>query len=793
MRTKDNRRRECIRICSESPIQRCANEEDSGYAQTETVSTVATNTTAKHHTKHMAATTTQLKQLTDKNSTTNDDCEDGDSRRSSSIDIEQSSNDDGSTNLNVNGNGEYDNALSKSKETRRKKKKKILVRNSDFGSFGSVKSVNVNIGNSTSRRVDSNGYRSLKGNHQYLHRRVRELEHFISTIGEDSTTAWTTVNFEQDTYDGQHNSDPSPPPSSNEHSISIDWVIVSLELERVSVCEYRFDDENRRTSAVEPESHPHQSSSTPSEHDTIVAADYGLFRSRNRTIHYLLWFIKLFDINIKTGALCPSPSPSSSPVTVADTAMKSTVSLYSSRYVSADSLYSVNDQCVELNYLMQHEPSCSQKMPSKGSADRLAGSPFAHSLRSSDTNIASPKIPSNPSIPEYFGLNDYGDIVIHVDHVCEEKGFGFKMHRKKSVYRKIVRGKEVTEKKYSFKVAMKRFFKEMISAFCECCRGEYKKTRGGVGGWGGQCMRNKLIYPIQIFTTWNVVQCIEHACESTLSSFLLIDCVHIVSRAHSNWKLDDEMWKTSDTKPRSVTQYTTGSLRWVIGSSSNNKVCAACSSENSNNNNKKASLFHWNNLIWIAFAFCVGLNSYRNLSLLTNSHRIESFSRANWHPNEWIALNLSTSRCPTVEWVCCSVAAKVIYYILLLLYCAHDQPLTPFVNCTRRIRRTTHRISRVDNFCFFFLPSFDCFVLLIWCEIRNQFNCDFFINFLNKSTTSHRLHSIWKFRPTTQMNSIFSLTICNWITTSINRCAMPKKKKKHALVWNFDASHTNDA
>lgn len=468
MRTKDNCSRECI-ICNESTI-RCANVEDS-----ESVPTAAMTTTAKHRMKHMAATTTKQKQLTDKKSTTtNDDCDDGYSRRSSSIDIEQSSNDDGSTNLNVNGNGEYDNALSKSKETRRKKKKIILVRNTDSGSIGSVKSVNVNIGNSTCRSDDSNGYRSLKGNHQYLHRRVRELEHFISTIGEESTTAWTTVNFDQNTNDGQHSSDSTPPPSGNEHSISIDWVVVSLELERVSVYEYRFDDEERRTSAVEPESHPHQSCSTLSEHDTIVAAEYGLFRSRNRTIQYLLWFIKLFDINIKTGVLCPSPSPS--PATVGGTAMKSNVSLYSSRYVSADSLYSAHDQCVELNYLMQHEPSCSQKMPSKGSNDRLASSPLVQSLRSSDTNIASPKV---PSIPEYFGLNDYGDIVIHVDHVCEEKGFGFKMHRKKSVYRKIVRGKEITEKKYSFKVAMKRFFKELISAFCECCRGEYED---------GECM-----------------------------------------------------------------------------------------------------------------------------------------------------------------------------------------------------------------------------------------------------------------------------------------------------------------
>lgn len=533
-----------VKQCDEStatatPFAVVNDSSEHAQIETETVPTAAMTTTARHQAKRVEATTTKLKQLTDKMRTTSEDDDDddeceheyegkyeneddadddygnGDTSCSCSIDIEHSPNDDGSTNVNVNGNGENDKSLSKSKETRRKKKKIILVRRSKENSEDCA-NINVNRATKSTSKCDSdnsNGYRTLKGNHQYLHRRVRELENFISTIGEESSTAWTTSKDKRyKRNDGQqqqkqqqhhhhhhHQSSDSTTPASptslssvNEHPILIDWVIVSLELERVSVYEYHFDDENQRTCAAEPESQPpHQSCGTESVHDptAIVAHDDGLHRSQNRTIRCLLWFLKLFDLNIKTGSRCPPPPSSSSspspspptptppstlppspvPATSSGATMKSIWSRYSSRYVSVDSLYSANEQRVEMNYLMQHEPSCSQKISPKGNIDLLANNPMVHSLCSSETSIVTPKI---TSIPEHFGLNDYGDIIIHVDHVCEEKGFGFKMHRNKSVYGKIVRGKEATEQKFSFKVAMKRFFKELISAFCECCRGE---------------------------------------------------------------------------------------------------------------------------------------------------------------------------------------------------------------------------------------------------------------------------------------------------------------------------------
>lgn len=505
---------ECIKKCRSMHIPSNAMDDTSDSSENTQIEIIVTpppstmTTTAKQM-KRMPATTTILKQSTDKKPSghVNGD----DNRRSIDI-VLQSANDDGSNNVNVHGNGENKNALSKSKETRRQKKI-IVVRNNNNNCRSQISESRI-IGHSISNSStgqhcingisnctttdDSNGCQctencSLNGNHRNLRRRVRDLENFISTIGdENETNEWTAIKNQQNTYDDA-GSDPALKSASLDHEqILLDWVIVTLELERVSVCEYRFDDEEQ-CSCAQPESHfqfcttseyserndstiitlhrysslislaqrdfgVHQTAKRRREVCNDTAYDYGLFHSRNRMIQCLLWFIKFLDFNIKTGSVCPSTA------TIDDSDMKSSMSIYSSRYVSADSLYSVSDQRVEFNYLM-HEPCCSQKMPSN-----ITNSPLVHSVCSSEANIAETSV----SIPDYFGLNDYGDIIIHVDHVGEEKGFGFKMHRKKNVYRNVVRGKEVTEKKINFKVAMKRFFKELISTFCECCHGEYR-------------------------------------------------------------------------------------------------------------------------------------------------------------------------------------------------------------------------------------------------------------------------------------------------------------------------------
>lgn len=561
----DNGRRECIENYVESTLIRAAGVAELPLAQVTkkrkasnaqrqhvqcvTVSTVADESTAKQRNEETAAATkTKPKQLTDKttSSTTttaattatatattktaiaNDD-DDTDTCRS--IDIEELSTDDGSTNVNVNGNGENDKALLQSKETRRTKYDRSISQQINLVANSSA--VNGNEPSSISGTNNSYGDQSLavKGNHQYLHQRVRELECFISTIGEAATatnTAWQTLaNSEESTAANTQSTAESCTTSiatatasavaahhcsatGNEPQILIDWVIVSLECECVSVYEYHFDDENRCISAFEaasqqsPQSHGERDGTNDDDEDvdddekivcntSTVSNDYGWCRLQHRTYQLFLWFVKLFDSNIKTGTPCPSASssPQSStsataaassstlPLSVNEATMKSTLSLILRRFISTDSLYSINEQRVEMNYLSQHDANCLHKMSSsKGSLDVLTSStPLVHSLYASETNsvgsvVASAK--SSASIPEYFGLNDYGDIIIHVDHVHEEKGFGFKMHRKKiaSYRHTVVRGKEVTEKKFCFKSAMKRFFKEVVTTFNECCRGE---------------------------------------------------------------------------------------------------------------------------------------------------------------------------------------------------------------------------------------------------------------------------------------------------------------------------------
>lgn len=51
------------------------------------------------------------------------------------------------------------------------------------------------------------------------------------------------------------------------------------------------------------------------------------------------------------------------------------------------------------------------------------------------------------SIPRLFGLNEYDGIIINIDHIVEERGYGFLMKRKKQMYRCIEYGETIDENK----------------------------------------------------------------------------------------------------------------------------------------------------------------------------------------------------------------------------------------------------------------------------------------------------------------------------------------------------------
>lgn len=98
---------------------------------------------------------------------------------------------------------------------------------------------------------------------------------------------------------------------------------------------------------------------------------------------------------------------------------------------------------------------------------------LGHSAFTSISTVkSSSKYCTTESIPEYFGLSDQGDIIINIDHISEEKGFGFMMRRKKEVYRKVPYGEEVCEKVFFSLGSIKKMFKSFGDKICECYRGE---------------------------------------------------------------------------------------------------------------------------------------------------------------------------------------------------------------------------------------------------------------------------------------------------------------------------------
>lgn len=83
------------------------------------------------------------------------------------------------------------------------------------------------------------------------------------------------------------------------------------------------------------------------------------------------------------------------------------------------------------------------------------------------------KCKSNASIADTFGLNDFGDIIIHMDHISEETGFGFVARHKRELYRNVPRGEEVYERRGTcFGHVCKRMMKYCAEKIFACRQGE---------------------------------------------------------------------------------------------------------------------------------------------------------------------------------------------------------------------------------------------------------------------------------------------------------------------------------
>lgn len=339
---------------------------------------------------------------------------------------------------------------------------------------------------------------------EFLQRRVKELRYFISeieTVKKSKTPANTTPLSSTSSGSATNSRDCQ---LCNDQPLT-DWVIVSIEFRSITSCESISDDETITDSSNFTQYYTtsefcdkrtivtiHQCPTNYSlndrrlyEHRTqsISQQDYGKYHSHNCcAIQRLLWFVRFLDFNIQTGtpsndstaaeitstaASCPSLNDSS---TMRYTSISTSIR---SGYHSTDSIFFKEPMYPEFNYLLQ-EPSSSNKHANVLTAQMI------HNSLSSNSTVDSMKSPfktpskchSTESIPEYFGLNECGDIIIHVDHICEEKGFGFLVGRKKKLYCDVPYGEEVNEKpKFSLSTAVRGFLQTMSSTLFKCKSG----------------------------------------------------------------------------------------------------------------------------------------------------------------------------------------------------------------------------------------------------------------------------------------------------------------------------------
>lgn len=385
--------------------------------------------------------------------------------------VKQCYDSNGSTNVNANGNGENcGGAVQKSKETRRRK---IIVvrRNCSRGTEEQAEKTVKNIPVKNAKGNINNHLKQLSSPGQKaLWKRARELENFISDKSDKLKDCEDTIEQDDSEYfeDGEDSSQLQY--QSNERRLS-DWVVVSVDLERTSSADSQLT-EQQLTNRIGGHYYTTSEISHTDENSTIVTLhcspstlnlhsnqeeDYGLFHSRNRILRRLLWFFKFLDFDIKTGCISTDE--------LNDNNQTDQLNNIESEVSNTNSLP------LNLSLANQNQPSCSNaKMGGKNI--EMMPSPM---LVTPDSSISSSSLRSSDmndraiSLDEYYGLNDCGDIIVHMDHVKEEKGFSYVSRRSKPMCKKVKCGKEMREKKFRVAYTLKCFFRQLIDRICYKC------------------------------------------------------------------------------------------------------------------------------------------------------------------------------------------------------------------------------------------------------------------------------------------------------------------------------------
>lgn len=384
-----------------------------------------------------------------------------------------------SSNVNTNGNGESGGTSAQSKETRRRKiiivrksndnwhrnqnnRKDIQIEKDRFGEF-------IENGDDYIENSECNGEQILSISNRpsdcFLEQRAGEIETFVKHV---NGNVYNTGN----------------------ENILNDWVVISLNVDYSRTIDGLSDDEDDDDNdSIDNNCWPLNQYYTTSEFcnfedSTIITVHrcssqtslwltnesngnhlklngnttfncnrkHGLIRRLGRILNIL-------HLNAQTGSVSLNIDKL--------TKMKNTLNSSENprKIISIESLY-LSEEFQNINVLLQN-PCSINKMTAEKEF-------FANQSDTDHSSISSSKSNLNDlPVEQYFGLNECGDIIIHVDHICENEGFGFMMRRKKQLYKNVAVGKEVQEKKFNgIRMAIKNFFKEIMSVVRKSCCGE---------------------------------------------------------------------------------------------------------------------------------------------------------------------------------------------------------------------------------------------------------------------------------------------------------------------------------
>lgn len=327
--------------------------------------------------------------------------------------------------------------------------------------------------------------------HSALRKQARDLEHFISDPEE--TTRWPRRNADGRKKKRVRRGFFNIPGEfrtcsyKTEEESRSDWVVVTVELERTYSCDSTLNEhfcqliENSardNSSSSGASADPQTNSSDPKATLPGIDEDYGLFYARNRHLRRLLRVFRFFDFDIKFGKPLPDQlkrhlakcaEPTESPLLQRIREKNEEIDRHERLLRYQRNSY----------FLSQEDPCCSRTMDME--MDKMTTLLFQGSTP--DTDCKSSNQSKNESdtfcVAKYFGLNDDGDIVIHFDHIVEQKGYGFLMRRKRRTYRRVGFAQEISESE-RVPVIANSFLTNLLESLCKLCKCHAKRPESKV-------------------------------------------------------------------------------------------------------------------------------------------------------------------------------------------------------------------------------------------------------------------------------------------------------------------------